>query len=90
MEKDDRRKEALATLKAMEKRASERNKMVKRASKDMNKTLSGDGVTDADIDTIWNSYFEQRATHNQDMLDMRFQLKDQLTREEWQQVFAGD
>jgi hypothetical protein len=32
----------------------------------------------------------QRAAYNQEMLDLRYQLKDQLTREEWQQVFAED
>ena len=90
MEKDDRRKEALGTLKTMQKRTDTHNKMVKGASKDISEILSDDEVTDADIDTIWNSYFEQRATYNQDMLDLRFELKDQMTREEWQQVFAED
>jgi sugar-specific transcriptional regulator TrmB len=90
MEKDDRRKEALNTLKAMEKRTNGHNKMVNSASKDINKTLSNYEATDADIDTIWEGYFAQRAAYNQDILDLRFQLKDQMTREEWQQVFAGD
>ncbi len=90
MEKDDRRKEALGTLKAMKKRANARNKMVKRTSKDMNKTLSSQDVTDSDVDTIWDAYFSQRAAYNQDMLDLRFQLKDQMTREEWQEVFSGN
>ena len=87
MEKDDRRKEALGTLKSMKKRTNARNKMVKRASKDMSTTLSSDAATDTDIDTVWDAYFAQRAAYNQDMLDLRYQLKDQLTREEWQQVF---
>ena len=90
MEKDDRRKEALGTLKAMKKRANAHNKMVQRTSKDMNKTLSSDDVTGADIDTVWDAYFAQRADYNKDMLDLRYKLKDQMTREEWQQVFAGD
>jgi hypothetical protein len=87
MEKDDRRKEALGTLKSMKKRTNARNKMVKRASKDMSTTLSSDAAADSDIDTVWDAYFAQRAAYNQDMLDLRYQLKDQLTREEWQQVF---
>ena len=87
MEKDDRRKEALGTLKSMKKRTNAHNKMVKRASKDMSTTLSSDAATDSDIDTVWDAYFAQRAAYNQDMLDLRYQLKDQLTREEWQQVF---
>jgi hypothetical protein len=90
MQKDDRRKEALSTVKAMKKRTNAHNKMVKRASKDLNQTLSSDEGTDADIDTIWDAYFSQRAAYNQDMLDLRYQLKDQMTREEWQQVFAED
>jgi hypothetical protein len=36
------------------------------------------------------AYFSERANYNQEMLDLRYQLKDQLTREEWQQVFASD
>ena len=66
------------------------NKMVKGTSKNMNKTLSSDEVTNADIDTVWDGYFEQRAAYNQEMLDLRYQLKDQLTREEWRQVFDGE
>ena len=90
MEKDDRRKGALDTLKAMKKRTNAHNKMVKRASKDLNKALFSDEQTGASIDTIWDAYFSQRVTYNQDMLDLRFQLKDKLTREEWQQIFSGD
>ena len=90
MEKDDRRKEALGTLKAMTKQTNARNKMVKRASKDMSKTLSSDEMTEANIDVVWDAYFSQRAAYNQEMLDLRYQLKDQMTREEWQQVFAED
>jgi hypothetical protein len=90
MEKDDRQKEALGTLKSMKKRTDGHNKMVKGSSKDMSKILSGDELTDADIDTIWDTYSTQRAAYNNEMLDLRYQLKDQMTREEWQQVFSGD
>ncbi len=90
MQKDDGRKAALGTLKAMKKRTGAHNKMVRRASKSMNKTLSNEEATDTDFDTIWDEYFSQRASYSRDMLDLRYQLKDQLTREEWQQVFAAD
>lgn len=90
MEKDDRRKEALVTLKEMKKQTNARNKMVKRASKDMSKTLSSDEVTEADIDVVWDAYFSQRAAYDLEILDLRFQLKDQLTREEWEQVFGEE
>jgi hypothetical protein len=90
MEKDDRQKEALATLKTMKKSTDARNKMVKSASKDMSKALLNEEGSDAEIDAIWDTYFSQRADYNQEMLDLRYQLKDQMTREEWQQVFAAD
>ncbi len=89
MQKDDRRKEAIGTLKAMKKRANAHNKMVKGVSKDMKKILSSEELTDASFDTIWDEYFSQRASYDRDMLNLRYQLKDQMTREEWQQVFAG-
>ena len=88
MEQSDRRKEALGTLKTIKKRTDAHNKMVQGVSKELNKALATDNVTEVDIDTIWLSYFEQRAAYNNDMLDLRFQLKNQMTREEWQQVFG--
>lgn len=88
MEKDDRRKEVLATLKAMKKRTNTRNKVVKNAIKDLGRLLNQDEVSEADIDTIWYRYFSQREAYNRDMLDLRFELIDQMTREEWQQVFG--
>ncbi len=88
MEKDDRRKEALSTLKAIKSRTEAHNKVVSGTSKDLNKSLADNDATEADIDTIWYRYFAQREAYNRDMLDLRFQLKDQMTREEWQQVFG--
>ena len=90
MEKDDRRKEALSAIKAIKKRTETHNKMVKGSSKDLTKALADNDVSEADIDTIWYRYFAQREAYNRDMLDLRFQLKDQMTREEWQQVFGKD
>ncbi len=90
MEKDDRRKEVLGTLKETKKRTDAHNEMVKGVSKDMKKILSSEELTDASFDTIWDEYFSQRASYDRDMLNLRYQLKDQMTREEWQQVFAGD
>jgi len=86
MEKDDRQKEALSSLKAMKKRVGAHNKILKRTSKNLNEALS----TDANIDAIWEAYFEQKDAYNSEMLDLRFQFRDQLTREEWQQIFGGE
>jgi hypothetical protein len=90
VESEDRREEALATLKAMKKVVSARNKMVKSVSKDLNQTLMSDAATDADIDAIWEDYFSNRSSKDLNTLDLRYQLKDQMTREEWQQVFPPE
>ena len=90
MDKGDRRKEVFDTLNETKKRANAYNKTVKGASKGLSKTLSGENPTDAELDLSWDVYFSGRENYNRDMLDLRFQLKDQMTREEWQQVFAEE
>ena len=90
MVKDDRQKEALSTLKAMKKRTDARNKEVKRATKDLNKALGQDDINTADIDAIWAGYFAEIDQYDHDMLDLRFELKEHINREEWEEIFSGD
>lgn len=90
MVKDDRQKEALSTLKAMKKRTNARNKQVRRASKDIAKLLRQENINTADIETIWTGYFAEIDQYNHDMLDLRWELKEHINREEWQEIFAAD
>ena len=90
MLKDDRQKEALSTLKAMKKRTNARNKQVKQASKDIYKVLRQDVINTADIDAIWTGYFAGIDQYNHDMLDLRWELKEHINREEWEAIFSGD
>ncbi len=90
MVKDERQKAALSTLKAMKKRTNARNKQVKRASKDMHKVLGQENINTADIDAIWTAYFAEIDQYNHDMLDLRWELKEHINREEWQGIFAED
>ena len=90
MEKDDRRKGALATVKEMKKRTKARNKQVKKSRKELSKVLADPEATEADIDATWETFFAEVESHNADMLDLRFELRDRLTRDEWQQVFSAD
>ena len=89
MVKDERRKEALSTLKAMRKRTNARNKEVKRATKNLNKALAQDNMNAADIDAIWAGYFAEIDQYDHDMLDLRFELKKHVNREEWTEIFPG-
>jgi len=90
MVKDDRQKEALSTLKAMKKRTNARNKQVRRASKDIAKLLREENINTADIDAIWTGYFAEIDQYNHDMLDLRWELKEYINREEWEAIFSGD
>ncbi len=90
MVKDDRQKAALSTLKAMKKRTNARNKHVKRASKDLNKALGQEDINTADIDAIWAGYFAEIDHYDQDMLDLSWELREHINREEWQEIFSED
>ncbi len=90
MVKDERQKAALSTLKAIKKRTNARNKQVRRASKDMHKALGQENINTADIDAIWAGYFAEIDQYDQDMLDLRWELKEHINREEWEAIFSGD
>ncbi len=88
--KDDRQKAALGTLKKMKNRTNARNKQVKRAMKNLNKALRQDDVSTADIDAIWAGYFTEVDQYKDDMLDLRWELKGHIDREEWEAIFPAD
>ena len=90
MEKDARQKGALATVKEMKKRTKARNKQVNKSRKDLSKVLADPEATGADIDATWDIFYAEVESYNADMLDLRFELRDRLTRDEWQQVFSAD
>ena len=90
MTNDDRQKAALSTLKAIKKRTNSRNKQVKRAMKDLNKALRQDDISTADIDAIWGGYFAEVDQYKDHMLDLRWELKEHINREEWEAIFSGD
>ncbi len=90
MVKDDRQKAALSTLRAIKKRTNARNRRVKRAMKGLNKALGQDDIGTADIDVIWAGYFAEVDQYKDDMLDLRWELKAQINREEWEGIFSAD
>ncbi len=90
MVKDNRQKAALNTLKAINKRTNARNRRVKRAMKELNTALSQDDISTADIDAIWAGYFAEVDQYKDDMLDLRWELKGHINREEWEAIFSGE
>jgi len=88
MPKGDEQKAALSTLKAMKKRTNAHNKVAKRAAKEIDKAFGDHDTNAADLDDIWDGYYEALDKHNHDMLDLRFELKDSVSREEWHAIFS--
>ncbi len=90
MVNDDRQKAALSTLKALKKRTNARNKRVQQAMKGLNKALGQDDISTADIDAVWAGYFGEVDQYKDDMLDLRWELKGHINREEWEAIFSGE
>ena len=53
------------------------------------KAFAGVDTSDEELDAIWNRYFVAVNQYDHEIVDLRFELKDQLTREEWVAVFSG-
>ncbi len=90
VENDHRRSAALGTVKAMKKRTKARSKQVKRLAKQLAKALKGGEATIAEIDAVWDIIFAETAVYDDDMLQLRFELKEYVTREEWHEIFSED
>ena len=86
---DERRKTALATLKLMKKEASARNKSTGKLSKLIAKQVKVGGPTTSELETAWSEHYETVDGYYARMIDLRFELRDSITREEWQQIFAA-
>jgi len=87
---DDRRAEALGNFKTIKKLTESRNKQVKNSAKELSTVLASPELYDADIDKAWFVYFETVENHNAEMLDLRYELQDQITGEEWERIFPAE
>ena len=85
---DDRRKAALGTLKEMKAVAKRQSKMARKTTKELKPYVGDQASDDADVEALWDGYFERMQVADQEMLDLRFKLRDQLSREEWEQVYG--
>ena len=90
MPKGDEQKAALATLKAMKKISNARNKQAKRAAKALDKAYADHAEGGAEVDAIWDELFIEIGHYNNNMLDLRFELKEQISREDWEKIFSKE
>ena len=87
---DDRRKDVLDTFKQLSKRTEVQQEQVKSHGKQLASVLASAGQQNADMDKAWWMYFERVDIYNADMLDLRYELREQLTRDEWERIFAAE
>jgi len=90
MIKDRGQQEALDILNVMKKRSRSHNKEIRKTIKEFGKLLEGRDDNAAEIAAIGDRHFENSALYNSDILDLRFELKEHVTREEWAQIFPEE
>lgn len=88
MEDGEHRDAALEKLKAMKRRAKDFNKDIKGTTKDLGKLLESGEATSEQIDAIWTVHAENYDAYTRDILDLRFELKGDINREEWAKIFG--
>lgn len=87
MAKDGRQKDALNVLKAMEKTTKGQNKQIRKSIKELGKLIEGRDDVTSEIDGIIDRHFENLDSYSSDIIELRFELKEQITREEWGRIF---
>lgn len=90
MAEGERQDEALTVLKAMKKKATEHYKKVKQTAKGLEKTFRNHESTAGQIDALWAKHYATLDRYNDDMLDLRFKLKEHINREEWEAIFSAN
>ena len=85
---EDQRGEVAETLAAFELRTKQHGKAVRELAGNLRKSLKGRDASAADRDTLWDRYFELKANYDRDAIELRFRLRDQVSRDQWEALFA--
>ena len=86
---DERQTDARATVQAMEKLTSAHTKANEKAFKTLLAEMSELETNSKAVDVLWENHFAAVENYNEEMIDLRFELRHTLTREEWEQMFGG-
>lgn len=84
---DDRRDEAVGTLESLQDLGKQQTKAKQDALKQLKKALAAHESSTHASDGIWREYYDQVREINDEAVELRFRLRDHLTRDEWEQVF---
>ena len=84
-----RRKDVLELIDTMERVGKGIDKRAAEMREDAFKLARRRDAGRADFETLLAPVHERYARDREQLLDLRFQLRDKLTREEWSKAFAG-
>jgi predicted nucleic acid-binding Zn-ribbon protein len=84
----DRRNAISGDAGDMEKALEHFSKQLKKAAKRMVKTNEDHGSNRAEFEQILDELNQQRADTQQKILELRFSIRDQMSRKEWQKAFG--
>lgn len=87
---DPGRSEALDVVKAMKQRTKEHAKLIKSTAKELDTALEEHVVPDTELDAIYDGYMPSVKAYHRDLIDLRFELKEYISREEWAAIFPGN
>ena len=76
----DRRKDVLDIFKKLRKRTEKQQELVQGSGAQLASVLASGDQQYGDMDQAWWLYFEYVDAYNVDMLDLRYELREQLTR----------
>ena len=88
MTDDVRRKEAQTILNAMDERAGQYNERLKEASEELGELVRDRENHGVEIAGILARHLEYTEAYSSDIIDLRFELKGTISREEWAQIFS--
>jgi hypothetical protein len=88
IQSDDRKPVARKILDDMETRAESHNETTWEVIKKFTDLIDSREATTDEVVAIFERHLENSASYSSDILDLRFDLKDQMSREEWGEAFS--
>jgi hypothetical protein len=83
-----RQSAAIEVVKEQKKHSKKYGKAVKAMGKKLDDVLDDRSISQADLATIFDGFIQEVKIYNDDWIDTQFELRDQLTKEEWSAVFS--
>lgn len=85
----DRQADALEVIKDAKSSTKALGKSLKDVSKELDDRLDDQNLTAAELTAIWDGFLEEIEDYHEDFVDLRFELRDQLSKEEWEAIFGN-